>query len=482
MLKKLPLESTKQAASTLAADMLSYYRGNETGETPGLLPRFSSTGGYHWYESALMWAAVLDYSHATGDSRYNALAVQGLQWQAGQNHNFMSLNYSAELYSDDQCLWATAAMLAAERNLTSPPAGQPQWIELAEEAFGTMSDEARWDDECGGGLRWYILSGGMGNIVKDCEFRPSTCGACMERPLTGRISHLQRLLLQPRRPTCALHGQPDVCRVGGQGVGLDGGGRAHRRVDVCRVRLNQRDQRLSRHEHDAGLGPQRRCRSRSCLHVQLREPHGPPARGRNANATCLGLQTDGDSKWEARLSGLVDSGLETFFLDGVAWEPACEGSGRCTASLWTYRGLLHQWYATAMQVAPLMASRAAPVLKTSAEAAVRQCTGGNDGRQCGFAWANGTYDGATGARQEMCVLSAVSSLLMASTDAPYTARSSGGIAGTDETTNSSDGQAAAGSDGGEAPGSRSAGGRAAASALAAATLACAASVAAAVAW
>lgn len=89
------------------------------------------------------------------------------------------------------------------------------------------------------------------------------------------------------------------------------------------------------------------------------------------------------------------------------------------------KGLLHQWYTTTIQVAPFTASKIFPVLKTSAKAAVSQCTGGDESRQCGFSWVNGTYDGNTGANQEISVLSAVSGLLVKAAAAPYTAESGG---------------------------------------------------------
>jgi mannan endo-1,6-alpha-mannosidase len=52
-----------------------------------------------------------------------------------------------------------------------------------------------------------------------------------------------------------------------------------------------------------------------------------------------------------------------------------------------------------------------PVLKTSAQAAVNQCTGGDNGRFCGFRWTSGVFDGRVGACQQMSVLAALISLL-----------------------------------------------------------------------
>jgi mannan endo-1,6-alpha-mannosidase len=58
--------SIKQAASTIAHGMMSYYSGNETGGTPGLLP-----GPYYWWEAGAMFGSLIDYWYYTGDSTYN---------------------------------------------------------------------------------------------------------------------------------------------------------------------------------------------------------------------------------------------------------------------------------------------------------------------------------------------------------------------------------------------------------------------------
>jgi mannan endo-1,6-alpha-mannosidase len=42
-------DSVKQAASTLAYDLISYYTGNNTGDVPGNLPN-----PYYWWEAGAM--------------------------------------------------------------------------------------------------------------------------------------------------------------------------------------------------------------------------------------------------------------------------------------------------------------------------------------------------------------------------------------------------------------------------------------------
>jgi len=64
--------SIKTAASTVAHGMMSYYTGNLTGGTPGLLP-----APYYWWESGAMFGALIDYWYYTGDSTYNVRCVKG---------------------------------------------------------------------------------------------------------------------------------------------------------------------------------------------------------------------------------------------------------------------------------------------------------------------------------------------------------------------------------------------------------------------
>lgn len=136
-------------------------------------------------------------------------------------------------------------------------------------------------------------------------------------------------------------------------------------------------------------------------------------------------QTNGNATWKERLDGLLKHGLETFFPKGIAVEVSCENVGTCTTDMLTFKGFLHRWYSIITQLAPYTSDTIRPVLKTSAEAAIKQCTGGAFGRQCGFKWASGKYDGKTGAGQEMSVLAAVESLLIPEAKSPVTDKDGG---------------------------------------------------------
>lgn len=81
--------------------------------------------------------------------------------------------------------------------------------------------------------------------------------------------------------------------------------------------------------------------------------------------------------------------------------------------------------AVTAQLAPFAKERIFSVLRTSAEAAVKQCTGGASGRACGFRWGTGLYDGTDGVGPEMNVLAALMSLLVEDTQPPVHAGNGG---------------------------------------------------------
>lgn len=147
-------------------------------------------------------------------------------------------------------------------------------------------------------------------------------------------------------------------------------------------------------------------------------------------------KTNGSDVWRERAEKLSDSLLETFFPDGIAYEPSCEGSlMSCPGDVLFMKGYTHRWLSSAAQVAPFLADKLLPTLRTSAEAAAAQCVesdGGDVSQRCGFFWSNGTFvdpapsGGTSGAGEGLDVFSAVTSLLVADAAAPATAATSGG--------------------------------------------------------
>lgn len=148
-------DSVKSAAKTIASGMVDYYMNQAQkiiySNIPGYLP-----GPYYWWECGAMFGALIDYWKYTGDSTYNSMVSEGLQFQIGPDQDYMPPNASQYMGNDDQGFWALSAMSAAETNFDTPPTNAPSWLSLAQAVFNEQSN--RWDTStCAGGMRWQAL-------------------------------------------------------------------------------------------------------------------------------------------------------------------------------------------------------------------------------------------------------------------------------------------------------------------------------------
>lgn len=148
--------------------------------------------------------------------------------------------------------------------------------------------------------------------------------------------------------------------------------------------------------------------------------------------------------WAAEVTNLLDGTLRVFFPDGIAHEPACEDVGTCTSDMLSFKGFVARWMAQTTQLAPFTRDTVMPVLKTSAAAAARTCTGGDSGRMCGFKWHQDTWDGTIGAGPQMNVLATLTSLLVDYGSEATASGGDGGAPATNATGGTSSGDAAAG--------------------------------------
>ncbi|QUC23370.1 uncharacterized protein UV8b_07611 [Ustilaginoidea virens] len=374
----------KQSASTLAWDMLQYYQGNVSGNTPGILPGPPPQGDYYWWEGGAMWGTLIDYWYWTGDSTYNNEIMQAMQFQVGENKDYMPRNVTASLGNDDQAFWGMAAMSAAENGFPNPPTDKPQWLELAQAVFNTQASPDRHDSTCGGGLRWQIPFANNGY-----DYKNSIANGCF-------LNIGARLFRYTGNTTYSGWAEKTWDWMWKIGF-IDN--KSYAVYDGAKV-------------------------DKDCTNINRAEFSYNNAVLAEGVAFMYNV-TNGNATWKERLDGLIKHGLETFLNKGIAVEISCENVGTCTTDMLTFKGFLHRWYSTITQIAPYTADTIRPILLTSAEAAIKQCTGGARGRQCGFKWASGVYDGKTGAGQEMSVLSAVVSLLIPDAKTPMTEKNGG---------------------------------------------------------
>ena len=87
-------DSIKTAARSIAHDLLAYYNGTQPGATPGLF--LQGSPDVYWGESGAAWGSLVDYWNYTGDSQYNSIVQQALQWQMGPNNDFMTPNQTKD--------------------------------------------------------------------------------------------------------------------------------------------------------------------------------------------------------------------------------------------------------------------------------------------------------------------------------------------------------------------------------------------------
>lgn len=360
--------------------MLQYYHGNETGNVPGILPGPPPNGDYYWWEGGAMWGTLIDYWHYTGDSTYNKLIMQAMLFQTGADDNYMPANYTASLGNDDQGFWALSAILAAEVGFPNPPADKPQWLALGQAVFNTMASPMRHDGSCGGGLRWQVPLVNIGydyknSIANGCFFN---IGARLAR-YTGNTTFSD----WAERTWNWVY---DIGFIDHETWAVYDGAHVPKECkDINKVEFSYNN----------------------AIFVQ---------------GCAFMYDLTKDQKWADRANNLLDHGLKMFFRDGVAYEPACEGVKTCTTDMLSFKGYVLRWYATVMQLMPETKSKIQPVMQKSAAAAIKQCTGGALGRQCGFNWVQGQFvdPPGTGAGQEMNVLAATSSLLVGKAKKPLT--------------------------------------------------------------
>ncbi|KAJ9618655.1 hypothetical protein H2203_008859 [Taxawa tesnikishii (nom. ined.)] len=131
--------------------------------------------------------------------------------------------------------------------------------------------------------------------------------------------------------------------------------------------------------------------------------------------------TNASTIWADRTAGLLQAANRSFFHEysnasNVLSEPSCEPQGTCNYDQYSFKAYMARWLAKTTIVAPFTRSAVLPMLNTSAQAAARSCSGGNDGVTCGAKWYTGAYDGNYGVGQELSALEVVQALLIS--DAP----------------------------------------------------------------
>ncbi|KAH7420265.1 glycoside hydrolase [Cadophora sp. MPI-SDFR-AT-0126] len=358
--------SIKDTAATIAYDMMTFYKGNQSGGIIGVLPGPppNPPTGYYWWESGAMWGTLIDYWHYTGDSSYNDVTAKGIQAQVGEDLDMMPRNWSQSMGNDDQGFWGMTAMSAAETNFQNPPTGAPGWLALAQAVFNTQA--RRPDNLCGGGLRWQVYP-----YLTGYDYKNSIANGCF-------FNIAARLARYTDNHTYYEHAETTwdwIRSVGYMDANYnvyDGGHIQYNCTDINKVQFSYN------------------------IAVWL------------LGAANMYNYTNGSTIWEERVNLLLNSTFNTFFPDDIAYEVACEPKLTCTTDMYSFKAYVTRWLAATSLVAPFTRDRIMPKLKTSAVAAAKQCSGGDNGRMCGLSWSKGeVWDGTQGVGQQMAAMSAL---------------------------------------------------------------------------
>ncbi|KAH7034727.1 family 76 glycoside hydrolase [Microdochium trichocladiopsis] len=372
--------SIKAAAKLVAQDLVSFYPINTPGWTVGILPGPPPNGDYYWWQGGAMWGTLIDYWHHTDDSEFNDLISQAMIAQTGDDRDYMPRNWSASMGNDDQAFWAMSAMLAAETGYQDPPKDAPQWLSLVQAVFNEQTHAERRapaGTQCEWGLRWQVYPSNNGfdyinTIANACYFN---LGARLARYSNNNQTYIDL---------------------------------AERTYDLIKkIGYISTDWRV----FDGGHLPN------ACKDINKAQFSYNAALLLQGSAFLYNMTES--QKWKDELDGLLSGMLRDFFVDDVAYEPSCEPAV-CNTDMKSFKGYLHRWMGSTMVMAPYTQAKILPVLKKSAQAAVNQCTGGSNGRMCGFHWTSGQFDGEVGAGQQMNVLGALMSLITPGTDIPLT--------------------------------------------------------------
>ncbi|CAG8979689.1 hypothetical protein HYALB_00003920 [Hymenoscyphus albidus] len=351
--------SIRAAASTIAFDLMSYYKGNLSGGTPGILP-----DPLFWWEGGGLFMTMIDYWKFTGDSSYNAVTSQALQFQVGDNKDYMPLNQTKNEGNDDQGFWAMAAMLAAETNFPNPPPESPQWLALAQAVFNQYV--VRWETQhCGGGLRWQIFPFNKGfnykNSISNGVF--FNLGARLAR-YTGNNTYAEWA-------EKVWDWQESVKFIDGDGNVFDGANLDDNCVKIVPLQWS----------YNAGIFM-----------------HG---------AANMFNYSKGSTVWRDRTQSILNNTVNVFFNNTVMEEQACEHVNTCNTDQVSFKAYFSSWLAATTILAPFTYDTIAPLLASSAKAAANQCTGGSTKTQCGFKWGAEVTDGNFGIGPSMSALSIV---------------------------------------------------------------------------
>ncbi|PWY73635.1 glycosyl hydrolase [Aspergillus heteromorphus CBS 117.55] len=367
-------DSLTNAGVAIAEPMMTFYKQNQTEGIPGKL---TDT----WYIAGSMFMTLIQFWQASGVDTYNSVVQHDLMFQAGENSDFFSANYSQWLGNDDQMFWGLAAITASEAGFPEV-SNKPSWTSLARAVFNMQIN--RWDDTaCHGGMRWQVW--------------PYQAGYTMKNAISnGGLFELSARLARFTKNETYAQWAEKIWDWSATTPLLDTNVSAGLTWNIADSTSNEAGCQ------DAGNN-------------QWSYNYGTYLAG----AAFMYNYTNGSPTWLNRVNSLLDSTFTRFFptsfADGtILSEVACEPILSCDRNQLCFKGYVAMWLAFTSILVPSTSDRIVPKLQGSAEAIGRQCTGSANGLDnlCGVRWHQDGWDGSLGLEVQMSALGGVTSNLM----------------------------------------------------------------------
>ena len=322
-----------------------------------------------------MWGGLVDYSHYTGDSSYDATTGQAIVSQASPTVDFMMENQHFDLGNDDQVFWALSAMSAAEYNFAVPSGSPPDiYYQLSKNTFNDMVP--RWNTtQCNGGLKWQIFPSNNGY-----DYKSSIANGGFFQ-LAARLARYTGNTTYADWAEKTWSWMESIGFIGAQGHVFDGAGDLE---NCSAVDHSQWSYNAATMTHGAAV---------------------------------MANFTNQHPKWVNRTQALVASAASTFFspydnASSVMFEQNCERTTSCNTDQFSFKAYLGRWMAKSTLMLADIAPSVTPLLQASAQAAAASCAGGPSGRMCGTKWYVGGWDGSQGLGQQLSALETIQSLLV----------------------------------------------------------------------
>lgn len=379
------LSTLQNSTSLIVTGLLDYYPVASSedsvrlGATPGVFQQ-----PYYWWEAGVAWGVMVDWQYYTEQYGKNDMIKEAMEYQMGTNGNYMPANQSMTEGNDDQGFWALAVMTAAERNFTNP-SGNHGWLYSAQAVFNEMVQ--RWETTtCGGGLRWQIYTWNSGynykNVVSNgCFFN---LAARLAR-YTGNSSYADWAdkIFDWMTTNTLLFEDGDDWKL----------------YDGATMESN--------------------CSTKT--EIEWSYNYGLVISG----SAYLYDFYNSSSTWLTRVTDVWNRASTQFFQNSIAYESACQPSGKCNNDQRCFKGIFLQLLGQAARLVPALESDIMTAINATAAAAAGSCSGGYDGHTCGLNWLDSSYDNMYGLGEQISALSAMSVTQVLSKNKPYTANNGG---------------------------------------------------------